>query len=181
MTYEEWREIEGWPYEVSNFGRVKRSQKNARNAADGACNTYVGKVLKPSLNAHGYPMVTLVNIKSKNTTIHQLVCRAFHGGPPFEGAKVRHLDGDRANNRASNLAWGGVQDMADDRKRRGTQSRGSRCSHLTSEQVAEIRRRHATSRRGYKRAPNRVCEDLAREFGVHRNSITRIVSRQRHK
>jgi hypothetical protein len=38
--------------------------------------------------------------------VHRLVCEAFHGPPPFEGAVVIHLDENALNNRADNLRWG---------------------------------------------------------------------------
>jgi hypothetical protein len=38
--------------------------------------------------------------------VAQLICEAFHGSSPFEGAVAMHLDENAANNRASNLAWG---------------------------------------------------------------------------
>ena len=44
--------------------------------------------------------------KGKSFKIHQLVCEAFNGSPPFEKAVVMHLDENAANNRADNLAWG---------------------------------------------------------------------------
>ena len=47
--------------------------------------------------------------------VHRLVAMAFHGPPPFEGAVVRHLNGNKLDNRVENLAWGtqaeNVQDM----------------------------------------------------------------------
>lgn len=42
----------------------------------------------------------------KNYRVHRLVCEAFHGPAPFEGAVVMHLDEDNQNNRADNLKWG---------------------------------------------------------------------------
>lgn len=50
-----------------------------------------------------------------NFYVHQVICMAFHGSPPFDGAIVRHLDDDPTNNVASNLAWGSHQDNMDDR------------------------------------------------------------------
>lgn len=38
--------------------------------------------------------------------VNRLVCAAFHGPPPTDKHQARHLDGDTANNAASNLAWG---------------------------------------------------------------------------
>jgi hypothetical protein len=44
--------------------------------------------------------------KGKNYRVSRLVCEAFHGGPPFDGAVVMHLDDDQTNNCANNLKWG---------------------------------------------------------------------------
>lgn len=41
-----------------------------------------------------------------NLKVHQLVCEAFHGGRPFDGAVVLHLDENALNNRPDNLRWG---------------------------------------------------------------------------
>lgn len=41
-----------------------------------------------------------------NLKIHQLVCEAFHGGKPFDGAVVSHIDENGLNNRPENLKWG---------------------------------------------------------------------------
>ena len=38
--------------------------------------------------------------------VHQLVCEAFHGPKPFEGAVVIHIDENALNNRPENLRWG---------------------------------------------------------------------------
>lgn len=48
----------------------------------------------------------IVVIKGKSYKIHQLVCEAFHGPAPFEGAVVMHVDENAANNRPENLKWG---------------------------------------------------------------------------
>ena len=44
--------------------------------------------------------------KHGNLKIHQLVCEAFHGPKPFDGAVVIHLDENALNNRPDNLKWG---------------------------------------------------------------------------
>jgi hypothetical protein len=45
--------------------------------------------------------------KSRTHLVHRLVCAAFHGDPPSAGhTDVRHLNGDKTDNRAVNLAWG---------------------------------------------------------------------------
>lgn len=42
----------------------------------------------------------------KTHKVARLVCEAFHGPPPFDGAVCMHVDENAANNRASNLRWG---------------------------------------------------------------------------
>lgn len=48
----------------------------------------------------------IVVYKGKSHKVHQLVCEAFHGPRPFDGAVVMHMDENPANNRPSNLSWG---------------------------------------------------------------------------
>jgi hypothetical protein len=38
--------------------------------------------------------------------VHRLVCEAFHGEMPFDGAVVLHLDENALNNNPLNLRWG---------------------------------------------------------------------------
>jgi hypothetical protein len=38
--------------------------------------------------------------------VHQVVCEAFHGPKPFDGAVVIHKDENALNNRPENLKWG---------------------------------------------------------------------------
>ncbi|MBX9738699.1 MAG: HNH endonuclease [Beijerinckiaceae bacterium] len=52
----------------------------------------------------------IVTIGDRTYKVARLVAEAFHGGPPFEGAVVMHLDENAANNRADNLRWGTQQE-----------------------------------------------------------------------
>jgi hypothetical protein len=64
-----------------------------------------GYIVKSSKSAkHEY--MGLSNRKLGNLKIHRLICEAFHGPPPFEGAVVLHLDENALNNKADNLRWG---------------------------------------------------------------------------
>lgn len=73
--------------------------------------------------------------------IHALVCEAFHGPRPT-GLEVRHLDGDRHNNAASNLAWGTRSENHSDKHHHGTAATGERnpMAKLTEDTVAQMRR-----------------------------------------
>ena len=99
MDIEEWRPVRGYEtsYEVSSLGRV-RSIPRERTS---------GGVLKPWVNANGYLYVKIGSTAAnrRGVTVHTLVAEAFLGPRP-KGLETMHLDDDRANPRASNLAYG---------------------------------------------------------------------------
>lgn len=49
--------------------------------------------------------------------VHVAVALAWHGPAPFEGAVVRHLDDDPANNAPWNLRWGSRSENEQDKHR----------------------------------------------------------------
>lgn len=89
---EVWEKIEGYEksYWVSDFGRIKNRK---------------GEILNPPLTPKGYARVSLFkNRKCKNFMVHRLVAKAFcfnGNDKPF----VNHIDGNKANNKATNLEW----------------------------------------------------------------------------
>lgn len=86
----------GW-YEVSNLGRVRRSKPE--------CNTFIGKILKPTVCGGGYPLVSLsIDGKSFCYRIHKIVAEAFIGPCPDDKV-VNHIDGDKTNNCPENLEY----------------------------------------------------------------------------
>lgn len=52
-------------------------------------------------------------------TIHRLLAFVFKGPPPFPGAKARHLNDIKTDNRLDNLVWGTTQDNSNDAIRNG--------------------------------------------------------------
>lgn len=115
VTDELWRPAPGFPgYEVSNLGRVASLRRRPR------------RILSPYLNprqAHGYFHVTLScdsEGRRRRPSVHRLVAEAFHGAAPSPDHQVRHLDGNRFNNTAANLAWGTASENRLDRVRHGT-------------------------------------------------------------
>lgn len=101
-------------YEVSNFGRVRRTG---------------GQVLKASNPRHSreYPAVMLRHGGSRRrVAVHRLVALNFLSLPPCPNAQVRHKDGNHLNPRWDNLEWGSAKDNASDREAHGRTARGPR-------------------------------------------------------
>lgn len=52
-----------------------------------------------------YPAFIGEEVVSHNRRVHIIVCEAWNGASPFDGAVVDHIDGDKHNNRPENLEW----------------------------------------------------------------------------
>lgn len=89
---EEWKDIIGYEgvYQISSYGQVKNIETN--------------KILIGDKNNLGYRRVTLYKPIKKRYFIHRLVAIHFCEGYS-EGLVVNHIDGDKNNNKATNLEW----------------------------------------------------------------------------
>ena len=98
---------------------------------------------------------------------HTLVAETYVGPPPFDGAHVRHLDGNPANDKPSNLRWGSAKQNGQDTVRHGRSTRGSKNARakLTDDQAREIKRRLRKGESG---------SELAREFNLKQATISNI-------
>jgi hypothetical protein len=104
-------------YEVTRDGRVFSVETNWRG--------YGRREMKQTPNSDGYPSVRLIlDGKRKRFAVHALVAKEYLPPRPSPNHEVRHIDGDKMNPRADNLAWGTQKDNADDRERHGRTSRG---------------------------------------------------------
>ena len=99
---EEWRDIpEFIGYEVSSLGRV-RSTNRLSGKRRGLIQ---GKELVQTPNRKGYPEVRLFkDSKSTAKVVHRLVANAFISND-YSKSQVNHKDGNKLNNKASNLEW----------------------------------------------------------------------------
>lgn len=167
MTQEMWRPVPGMEetHEVSDSGRIRSWLKSgsARLRAS------VPREIKGSVFSTGYRMFWT---PAGSRGFHRIVCEAFHGPCPSGMHVARHLDGDKLNNRADNLAWGTYAENMADARRHGTDPLGSRnaAAKLTESQVAQIKSL-LTDTRG-----NRAS--LARRFGVSPSMVERIARGQ---
>ena len=94
-----WKQIDNFPYEVSNLGDVRRCSNTSKYS-----NSYAGKVLKPWYS-RGYHVVDLMKDGIRHTVyVHKLVIETFVGSRP-NGLDIHHIDGNKLNNRVSNLSY----------------------------------------------------------------------------
>ena len=144
-----WMPIAGWPhYEVSSDGRVK-SFHNCQE-----------RILKQWVSTSGYMQVGLhLYGKKKTVDVHRVVCIAFNGKPD-DGYETAHLDGNKLNNAAENLAWVTHTENCKHRNGHGTHRRGSDSplSKMTERDVADARKMYEQGGVTYK--------DIGRRYGV---------------
>jgi len=162
---EKWLPIagfEGW-YEISNLGRVKRV--NGDNSA------VAGKILNP-WNRKDYAGVSLYKDGIESSfNVHKIVTATFLGPCP-EGKEVNHIDGDKANNKLSNLEYATHSENMLHAFSSGLLTRKGEknsSSKLTESDVHEIRRLFVE---GIKPSP------IALVFGVHSSTICKILNRK---
>lgn len=161
---EEWREIEGWPYEVSSYGRVRRSTP--------ACRTHPGRILKPSVTRSGYLRVWLSRngTERQRFTVHRLVAGAFIGPAPI-GHQVNHKNAVKADNRVDNLEYVTGARNREHAAEMDLLPRGDRHGRakLTADDVRAIRHRYDGG------GVSQIA--LANEYGVNQTMVGFIVRR----
>ena len=102
--------------------------------------------------------------------IHRAVCELFVGAAPFNGAHVRHLDCNRFNNTAINLAWGSPKENAMDSVRAGKIKKGpqSQYAKLSAEEANELQKL---------RSSGHTFKSLGEQFGVARTTAQRVCTK----
>lgn len=98
---ERWEPITSAPgYEVSDLGQV-RGVARVLVMKNGVRRAVPYRVLQPSIDDYGYPMV---NLSARTCRVHVLVLQAFIGPRP-QGMQGCHNNGNPADNRVTNLRW----------------------------------------------------------------------------
>lgn len=111
--------------------------------------------------------------------VHRLQAWQLFGAPMFgAGVVVRHLDNDKSNNAAGNLALGDASDNYYDRLRAdreaSAENAAARRRRLTVDDVRAIRAAAADPD-----GPTR--SELAEQYGIGRSSIDKVVWRQTYR
>lgn len=160
--------LDGFPdYRVWEDGKVER----IREVPYGPMCVIFGRVL-----ASGYRQFKLIDRGGRQRLVraNRLVCEAFHGEAPTDRHHAAHCNGNRLDNRASNLAWKTAKENAADKIKHGTIARGSKTrnqfgrSRLDEQSVIAIRASFAGRRGDLAR--------LSREYGISLSSVGRIIS-----
>lgn len=120
---------------------------------------YRGRRLAQTPNDGGYLRVKLAG---RNRLVHVLVLGTFVGPRPSPRHHGAHLHG-KLDNRLTSLAWKLPHENEADKP---VKSRGSRTWRPNRKRVEEIRQRAAEGE---------SFTRLAREHGLHRTSVSRIV------
>lgn len=111
-------------YEVNELGQI-RSVNRIVECKDGRIRKYKGRDLKIQIDKDGYANIVLQkNGVYKNYKVHRLVAEAFLPNPDSL-LEIHHLNHDRKDNRAHNLAWVSRSEQRDDhwRAAKGTKLR----------------------------------------------------------
>lgn len=145
-------------YMVDEFGNVRSHRR--RKAPF---------ILRQTTVTKGYKMVSVtIGRQHRALGVHQLVADAFYGPRPFREAQVRHLEGDPANNKPKNLAWGTATENAADRKLHGRYAFGSRHPNA---KLSEIQARGIYK----KRTLGESVRSLALRYGVSTSCVESII------
>lgn len=121
--------------------------------------------------AYGYMKVFIRadgDTKKRCIGVHCVIATAFHGEKPHDCDVVRHLDGNKLNNRPENLAWGTFAENASDCVTHGTYLGSNNGRAIVSESdVREIRKM---------RANDMTYQSIADTFGIS-NSNAQMIAR----
>jgi hypothetical protein len=121
-----WKDIPGYEgyYQISTCGHV-RSLDRYQTFANNQVRKYRSQPIKSRQNKHGQVMIDLRKLKVKNThLVHRLVLLTFVGDCP-DGMEGCHNDGNKLNNRLSNLRWDTHSNNELDKVIHGTKLKGS--------------------------------------------------------
>lgn len=157
---EVWKNIEGFNgfYQISNMGRVRN---------------YRGRLRALSYTHDGYVRIRLLHGgKDITCRVHRLVAKAFIPNPQNKET-VNHIDGDKNNNKVTNLEWVDRSEQMNHAYQLGLkQSRSgdkNANAKLTADQVREIRATYVWQSKEFGTVA------LAKKYGVTNRIIGLIV------
>jgi hypothetical protein len=130
-TWKSIRGYDGW-YEVSNQGRVRSWKTGGPHTA----RSDSPRILKLKVDKDGYPSIVIKHQgKNRSHRVSRLVLETFIG--PSPDRQACHNNGDKTDNRLSNLRWDTPSGNTSDKLIHGTQPLGTGAynAKLTEEAV----------------------------------------------
>lgn len=164
-TEEEWMDIKGYEgyYKISNFGTVKSVDRLIKHSK-GPLFLKKGVKRKPIMLPNGYLTVILHkdSKQSGNLYVHRLTALHFVSKTQYK-KEVNHIDGNKSNNRVSNLEWVTPKENTNHAVRSGL----NRSLKLNINMANTIRERYNNGE---------SAKVLACEYEVNRSAIFKILS-----
>lgn len=163
---EVWIPVPEYPYTISSHGRIKNSK---------------GVLLKVFTYTNGYCGIFLCkNSTTKQFRFHRLVLLCFEGPSSLQ---VRHLDGNKQNNRLDNLQYGTHAENEMDKRTHGTvtpKGEENCTAKVTQDQVewlVDFYRTHLLARKacGYKKIKHGLKGKIAQEVGLTTSGVSNIL------
>lgn len=149
--------------------------ENGYTVDDGGCLINPkGKKPKTRIDNTGYPTVTLGPVYDRMPIkVHRIAAYILFGEIIFDSkTHVRHLDGDKTNNKPSNLQIGTQSENMLDRPRKERLEHARRAStfnrKLTDQQVENLRK---------DRAVGLTYRQLCGKYGISKSQVSYIVRR----
>lgn len=162
---ESWKIIENTDgkYSVSDTGRIKCNGFYA-NVANGGQRFVKPRVRKLQNHSQGYKSIGLSR-GGKTELVHRVVAKAFIPNP-LDLEFVNHIDGDKTNNKVSNLEWATRQQNEDHAYSTGLKKKVP-ASKINEDDVLFILNNY----------DEMGSIKLAGKFAIHRATVERIVNR----
>ena len=167
-------EVPGFPnYRVKSDGTVWSNFRNTRQSK----NKDGWHEIRGGLDKDGYRKLILCNRSiRKYVRAHCIVLRCFAGPPPADmiHPTAAHNNGDKTDNRLSNLRWASQRDNIQDKRKHGTWQCGeaSGTSILTESIVRHIREL---------RSSGETYAAIAKRFQVSTSAVNAACNRRNWK
>ena len=175
MIEEIWKPCKEYSYlEVSSHGNV-RSIDRVVNNPGGGTRIIKSKILKQQsfTNKDGrLYVVCYANGQKKNAPIHRLVAKAFLGDRP-DGLVINHIDGDKFNNKASNLEFVTQKENIDHSWKMGLQKHFTRDTYrLTKVKTSDFEKIEAMTK-------TMTLKEIAKKYDCSVEVIVRTLRKVR--
>lgn len=167
-----WVDLIGYEgiYVISNLGRVKTVIKRG--------NSVKGRILTPVVTKKGYLRIGLTDEKGiqRRFYIHRLVIESFNKCQE-EKMQVNHIDGDKTNNRLSNLEFVTDKENKKHAIKNDLNAKGEQIhtAVFTQEQIEWIRKHYKPGHSKY------GARAMARTFGTSHSTIGKVVRNETWK